>query len=567
MPYHISDKKNIQYLIALLKQQGIRQLVLSPGSRNAPMLISFPQDKYFEIYSIVDERSAGFFALGLALASGRPVVLNCTSGSALLNYAPAIAEAYYQHIPLVVVSADRPEHLIDQGYGQCLRQPQALATIVKAHLHLPQDAFEDEVQRPQSTQQLQALLSTAVEGVPGPVHVNMALSEPLYAMQQVEYPTVPTLPAVMPKSWALPVAFVQQWQASDKKMLLIGQLNKPSLALLQALKTVAQQPHVVVLSEALANTASIGYSNIDALLAAMLSDEQYKPQLVLSVGGHVVSKRIKQWLCGQSFEHWQLSEKQQLRDTFFNGVQRIDMPAAMAVEQLCAVSATEAACEEDAYGSRWQQLAHKVAQAHDSFVARLPFSDFKVYALLRAQLLQQARLHLHFANSAAIRYAQLFSWQTGEGYCPMQGNRGVSGLEGSLSTALGYAQHSEALQCLLTGDLAFFYDANALWNDYLKPNMRVLLFNNHGGGIFRFIEGPMQSGKLPYFETPHQRDAKALATAAGMRYKACYNDSELRAALPDFLSPQPQAYLLEVHTPAQDNDKVLKAYFAAVANG
>ncbi len=563
--YRLTNKKSVQYVMAALKQMGIRQVVLSPGSRNAPMLVSFPQDVDFDIYRIVDERSAAFFALGLALQSKQAVVLNCTSGSAMLNYAPALAEAYYQQIPLVVLSADRPEHLIDKGYGQCIRQPNALDSVVKASLHLPETAFDTTTTAADSIRQLQAVLHTTVSAVPGPIHINLPLAEPLYDTQKMAYPILPPFASIQNNNThALPDALLKNWCSTTRKLILVGQWHEDSAALRSVLALLAQRDDVFVLSETLSNIGSEFASNIDPLLAGMQGVEtQCQPQLVLSIGGQLVSKRIKKWLSTLSFAHWQITDRQHKRDTFFNNVQCINMDAVDCLQALAAELSIETNVQ---YAKDWRRIQAKVAEKHQNFKPMVPFSDFQAYASI-SQYVYKTNIdcNLHLANSAAIRYAQLFAWQQKDhSGLKMYGNRGVSGLEGSVSTALGFSQHAKQITCLITGDLSFFYDTNALWNPYLRPNFRIILINNQGGGIFRFIDGPLQSGQLDYFETPHQRHAAAIAKEVGMIYWHCNNTADLQAILPKVFAKDTGACLLEVQTPAQDNDKVLKAYFKSI---
>lgn len=560
MLYTLSNKKSVQYVMAALKQQGISQVVLSPGSRNAPMLISLPQDDYFELYSIVDERSAAFFALGLALQSGRAVVLNCTSGSALLNYAPALAEAYYQQIPLVVLSADRPENLIDKGYGQCIHQKGALQAVVKAHLHLSEAAFDTPAKAEESILQIQKLLQTATQGMAGPVHINMPFAEPLYDRERLSYPKLPKLlPLAIQKDVATLNTFVQEFKQARKKLVLVGQLppNQECVSLLRMLST---RKDVFVMSETLANAGTDFPSNIDPLLALMRQAKDtlpYVPDMVISIGGHLISKHIKKWLSTLSFSHWQLGEGQHERDTFFQTVKHLSYP----LDSIATILQGDILSQlEGNFASLWTNVQAKLTVYHKRFVQSVHFSDFKVYAIISAFIQQQADSYdLHMANSTAIRYAQLFSWDTDKH--KMYSNRGVSGLEGSVSSALGVSQQSERVSCCFVGDLAFFYDANALWNKYMHPRFKIIVVHNGGGGIFRFIDGPADSQQLPLFETPHKRMAKSLAMEAGMRYFSASSEAKLLTQLPHFFKTKDKPCLLEIHTPQDDNAKVLKAYF------
>ncbi len=239
----------------------------------------------------------------------------------------------------------------------------------------------------------------------------------------------------------------------------------------------------------------------------------------------------------------------------------------LATDCLQALAAEQAVLPNAHYAKDWQTVQIKVADTHQNLKASVPFSDFRAYANISQYICQNhIDCDLHVANSAAIRYAQLFDWQQKDHKhsLRMYGNRGVSGLEGGISTALGFGYHTHRLNCVITGDLAFFYDANALWNRYLKPNFRIILINNQGGGIFRFIDGPLQSGQLDYFETPHQRSAVSVAKEAGLTYWCVDNAADLQAFLPKVFAKDTGPCLLEVQTPAQDNDKVLKAYFESI---
>ena len=552
-----SSKTLSQTVVQLCLAKGIDRIVISPGSRNAPLTIGFTAHGSFHCYSVVDERCAAFFALGMAQQYQKPVALVCTSGSALLNYYPAIAEAYYSDIPLVVLSADRPSDLIDIGDGQTIRQENVYANHIEYSANCKEGISFQEFNEAEINRALNIALQKK-----GPVHINLPFSEPLYERQEI--------PSVTPRSTPLKVSFEnlteqtlhslqKTWKQSAKKMILVGTLPPNSVAQ-KWIDLVAEDPSVLVLTETTSNLHHPKIIPAIDTLISTLSEEafaQLKPNILLTFGGMVVSKRIKAFLREYPPEaHWHIDPKKAL-NTYFSLTEHIAMPPNSFFEAfLQKGEGTESDYQEQWLG-KWSYRRLQQAQ----FEKSLPHSDFKVYHSLFDSIPNQWMLQL--ANSTAIRYSQLFEMNPSLAiFC----NRGTSGIDGSTSTAIGAALASNKPTLLVTGDLSFFYDSNALWNQYIPKNFRMVVVNNSGGGIFRILPKAQEVAHFTqYFETKHSLTAKHLCKTYHIDYSAAKNEEELREVLTDFFKEGDAPRLLEVFTPSEVNDLVLKQYFKAIS--
>ena len=335
----ISNKDGLELLANIFIKEGIKDIVISPGSRNAPMMLTFPEYEEFNIYSIIDERSAGFFALGIAQKTRRPVVLNCTSGSALLNYAPAIAEAYYQQIPLIVLSADRPEKLIDQGDGQAIQQQDVYRNFIRKSVHLLEDIHSEK-----DAEAYQKLVFEAIEAaqypVMGPVHINVPFDEPIYGVKEKSEIQLIDFKLENP-NFNLEESRVkelqQKWNQASKKMIIVGQMT-PNQELNQILEELSNKQDVIVLTESTSNLhADVFVSKIDQTLTQIneSNESDFYPELVLSLGRHIVSKKIKAWLRkNENLAHWHISEDRYAHDVFYNIKEHIKSEETLFLNQL-----------------------------------------------------------------------------------------------------------------------------------------------------------------------------------------------------------------------------------------
>jgi 2-succinyl-5-enolpyruvyl-6-hydroxy-3-cyclohexene-1-carboxylate synthase len=540
-----------QFLIASCVSNNIKNVVISPGSRNAPLTIGFSNHKKINTYSVIDERSAAFFALGMAQQLQEPVAIVCTSGSALLNYYPAIAEAFYSNIPLVVISADRPAHLIDIGDGQTIRQPYVFENHVLASINLDEDLnIEGTI-----LEMLQEIITIA-KLQKGPIHINIPFDEPLYetTSEILNLDTVENNFEEIP----LPVDELQEyaniWNTSTKKIVLVGE-HFPSELLQTQLVHLTKDPSVLVLIENTANVSNAKFINsIDKLIFPLEESEltQFQPDILLTLGGMIVSKKIKQHL--RKFQpklHWHVDFKRAF-NTFHCLNHHFKISPELFFSQFFFLTKPI----ESNFQQFW--LAKKLIrlQKHQIFIENCEFSDLKVFDILLKSIPENSQLQI--GNSAAIRYSQLFDIKNNVNvFC----NRGTSGIDGSTSTAIGAAVVSTKNTIFITGDISFFYDSNALWNNYIPKNFRIIVVNNGGGGIFRFIPGPQQSGALDYFETPHKLTAKHLCKMYKFDYVTAKNEEELLFELSHFYEDKNAPKLLEIFTPRELNDQILKAYF------
>lgn len=551
----ISNKPGLELLANIFIQEGITDIVISPGSRNAPMMLTFPEYSAFNIHSIIDERSAGFFALGLAQKSQKPVVLNCTSGTALLNYAPAIAEAFYQQIPLIILSADRPEYLIDQGDGQAIIQQDVYHNFIRKSIQLPENIRSQEESKNYQTLVFQAIEATQ-SPVLGPVHINVPLDEPIYGLKDKEYVSLISFENSIITSKISKTKksdLLKKWNHAEKKLIIVGQ-HLPNQELNKLLKSLSEQG-VVIITESTSNMHFSDFvAHIDQVLTQITDKNESSlfPDLVISLGGHIVSKKIKAWLRKEVvYEHWHISLDNKAPNTFFHLKEHIQTEET-AVLNLFLDDEKNASN----YHASWTKIVKQAQKLHKKYLSNVAYSDLMIFSEVQKALPKKAQLH--FANSTPIRYSQFFKFNKD---IIINCNRGVSGIDGSVSTALGQSQKYIGQSILVTGDLSFFYDSNALWNNYLNSNFKIIIINNGGGGIFRFIDGPLKSGNIDLFETPHSRNAKTLAQDAGMEYRLCLEKDDLVLSLQELID-SPKSQLLEIFTPRELNDKVLKSYFS-----
>jgi 2-succinyl-5-enolpyruvyl-6-hydroxy-3-cyclohexene-1-carboxylate synthase len=570
-----------QTVVAQCKRNGITNIVISPGSRNAPLTISFSKDSFFTCYSIVDERCAAFFALGIAQNIRKPVAVICTSGSALLNYYPAVAEAFYSEIPLVVISADRPSYKIDIGDGQTIRQDNVFDRHIGYTANLRQDVshatdrilkytpqwlvgkdvkkIQEEIQG-FNTIELDCALQKAQE-FSLPIHINVPFEEPLYDF--VKEATIAFRSSLYLEKKDKYVAldtFKEIWQNTTRKMVLVG-VNEPDCVEQALLDNLANDPSVLVLTESTSNLHHPNFFNsIDSLVAPIeLSDNKValfkalQPEVLLTFGGLIVSKKIKAFLRQYAPKHhWHIGEKR-ANDTFFC----LEAHLKTSINSVLKEFYKHDIELESAYFATWNKVKTNYIKKGISYLEQIPFSDFAVFNTVLERIPEQYQLQL--ANSSTIRYAQLFHIkQSVQVFC----NRGTSGIDGSTSTAIGASQNEKKPTLLITGDLSFFYDSNALWNEYIKSDFRIILINNNGGGIFRILPGKEDTENFErFFETKHELNAFALCKMFGLGYQKANDESSLEDELSRFYTVSDKPKLLEIQTPRLLNNKILMDYF------
>lgn len=557
-----TDKKQIKNLAKICAAKGMKHVVLSPGSRCAPLVIAFNREPSIECISIVDERSAAFFALGIAQQTQQPVGLVCTSGSAILNYAPALAEAFYQKIPLVVFTADRPNEWIDQGENQSIQQFEVYKNYVKKSFQLPTQVVESK-DLWYSERIVSEAINTSRFPDFGPVHVNVPLREPLYNLEEDNDPAPKIIDFPQPeyhlseKTWE---NLIDTWQNSGKILIVAGGQKTRRTALEKYLQKISENSNVVVFKESISNVYGNDFIDcIDPVVETITHNnlKQFTPDLVVTFGGGVVSKKLKFWLRNNNPKaHWHITRFFEHWDNFQSLSKVIQADAEYFFEKLSTVKTNT----DSNYKKSMLELDSKAQLKHKKYLSKIPFSDFKVFEFLVENLPENA--NIHWGNSTPVRYANLLKTDAAKNLI-INSNRGVSGIDGVSSTAAGaaYTQPDKLTLCVV-GDIAFQYDINALWNNYLNANFKLIVINNGGGNIFKIIPGPDKLDELEkFFETAQNRNAELMAKSFGLKYFKADNEENLKNAYQNFIEEKNQPAILEIFTNSHESANSLKNYF------
>lgn len=551
---------------SFLYAHGLRRVVCSPGARSAPLVLAFSRGAPFTHYIVPDERSAAYVALGMSLTSAKPTILLCTSGTAVLNYAPAVAEAFYQDVPLLLFTADRPPEWIDQQDGQSIRQERVYDRHVKASYCLP-----DDITTPHklwyATRMIKEALLLVCTPPKGPVHVNVPLREPLYTLPAIKKNNASLfrgdfiLPPLPPFLWG--TALQEDLSKAPRLLVVAGQhdacasSNGSSSAMVRAITFFAETTGAVVVGDVTSNLQDVPHaiSCVDACLLALDDPSTMTPDLLISFGHAFLSKQLKHLLrTHPPGRHWHVGAHALSPDTF----QALSHPistAPLAFFEGFAVSAFSPALsiprERTRYQTYWQSLYARMRARRDVFLQDVPWGSLYVAQKLIRSLLADTVLHL--ANSMPVRYAD---WVGLTACRRVYANRGTNGIDGCLSTAVGAALALPGcVHVLLLGDMAFLYDRNALWQRQLPPNLKILLFNDHGGGIFRCIEGTAALPECEEFFVTHQPLTMAhTARQHGLQYFVADNMADFDRLFPVFMAPCNTTALLEARfkEPAQE---------------
>ena len=552
--------KNIlaQSITDLCFKKNIKNIVISPGSRNAPLTLGFNLNPYFKTYSIVDERAAAFFALGIAQQIKFPVILVCTSGSALLNYYPAISEAYYSNIPLVILSADRPEKLLNIGDGQTINQKNVFNKNIGYSENLNQnDNYFLNLfgLRDNNQEKINKALNFSIEKQ-SPVHINIPFSEPLYEItNSLSVDLINKIPRLNNQNVKKVSSFRNKWQNSIKKIILIG-LSSPDLLSEKSIDLLAGDSSLLVLIENTSNVYHPSFCNkIDQLMAPLTNKElkEFRPEILITIGGMIISKKIKAiFRDNKPNEHWHIGIHD-ANDTFFCLTKHFKTSPNNIISKLYENFNDNGS---DFY-NKWDLVISKRKEKHKKYLSNLIYCDFKVFDYVLNSIPSKSMLQV--SNSSAIRYTQLFDLDSSINvFC----NRGTSGIDGSTSTAVGAASVFKGNTVFITGDLSFFYDSNALWNNFIPTSFRVILINNKGGGIFKILTKDNNTELFKkFFETKHDLYAKDLCNMYGFEYFVSNDEDTLKNVLNDFYNESEKPRLLEVITDNDYNQDYLLNYF------
>ncbi len=508
----------------------------------------------------------------MAQQLGRPVGLVCTSGTAVLNYGPAIAEAYYQHVPLLILTADRPPEWIEQQDGQTLNQREVYGKHVKASYQLPADYVHPDAAW-YAARVLNEAINLASQYPKGPVHINVPLREPLYPAPGEEIPfgkvriieQLASGAILSPEQW---ISLREVWDDCDRKLIVVGQYPD-SPALLEVLRQMQSEMQIPVVGDIISNTHTLpgAYRYADSFLMRKEEawQETLRPDLLITFGNSVISKNLKLFLRKNKPDfHWHLQPSGTAADPFQTVTHVLPVGPEYFFGTLFAdldyqhfLSGDEAD-GDGAYFRDWQKAEQEAARRLGKLFRGAAFGDFGAVVEVMNSLPDNSILHV--ANSMPVRYANFAGLQPQQ-RVEVFANRGTSGIDGCTATAVGAALQTGKVVVLLTGDVAFFYDRNGLWHNYLPPNLRIVLLNNHGGGIFRLIDGPAGQPELEeYFETRQVLRAERAAGDFGLEYLSCQTLEELLKHLPAFFASDGKAKLLEIETDPQVNAQVYRQF-------
>ncbi len=539
-------------MVALCAAKGITHAILSPGSRCAPISLAFARHPAIHARTISDERSAAFIALGMAQQLEQPVVLVCTSGSAAYNYAPAVAEAFFQQIPLLVITADRPSEWIDQWDGQTIRQANIYGKHVKATFDFP-DEFSHQDKVWHANRICNEAINLANAFPAGPVHINIPLREPFYPEIEEEY----TFGQVRQIEHLEPLQVLSDTMLSQlkekirpfKRVLIVPGQQKPDAKLQDILNGIAGEMKAVAVTDTISNLQSEhSICFHDHFTGNPEFAELLKPDLVISFGKSIISKNLKLFLRKSQASHWHIVPQGYTPDTYqaLNSIIHGD-----PVEVLGMLKDTLSS--NQAFAEDWKAFDRKMRRQLPEILAKAAFGEYQALHEVVQKIPAHAKLHV--ANSMSIRYLNFLGPRPQEIIC----NRGTSGIDGSNSTAVGCVFTTKDPVVLITGDMAFFYDRNAFWHNYPMNNLRIILLNNHAGGIFRLIDGPAKQPELEeFFETHQALTAEKLAEEYQMEYFQVKEKEGLESALTTFFDKSLNPKILEIITESPKNAEILK---------
>jgi len=511
--------QHIYDLVGLCADFGVEKAIVCPGSRCAPLLIGFGKHPVIETISVTDERSAGFLGLGMAQQSGKPVVLVCTSGTAAQNFAPAVTEAFYQNVPLIVLTADRPPEWIDQWDGQTIRQNNLYADHVKGSYIFDKN----------NVAVAETAFNLALDGGPGPVHLNIPIREPFYLEKnrKIIFNAKPQRPQRF-KKYEIDETVWNEFESllkSSEKVLVLGGQMEPNLELVELLN----QLEFPVLGDVISNLHGVdeGIQSIDLMFKTV--DKTMALDFLITFGRSIVSKNLKLYLRKyKPKHHWHIGEGM-VGDPFKALSKTIVMPSLQFFKEWSKRNEgkiTKVVKGKSNYFTLLSEAQKKVDKNLNSKLENSEFNYFSAVQKIIQNLPEKCELHL--GNSMPVRIANFIGIKnpTIDVWC----NRGTSGIDGVVSTAVGHALAEPAQKhVLIIGDLSFFYDRNGLWLNHEFPrNIRIVILNDNGGGIFNMISGASSQGNLTeLFTTPHQRTAKLTAQEFGLEYRSAKSLEEI----------------------------------------
>ncbi len=543
----------IVQIVDILFTLGVEDVVISPGSRNAPLTNAFYAKFGLKCTSIVDERSAAYYALGKSLQTQKPSILVCTSGTAALNYAPAVAEAYFQGVPLLVLTADRPPELISQQDNQTIYQTNLYGKNIKKSFEFPADVLTNSAIK-KCEEIIREAYEISTKGFNGPVHINIPLREPLYDELPKANQLIPT-PEIQKKEnkHTVPNEFLESWNNANSIYIICGQ-SSPNNELKEAIERIAKDHRVVVFTEAISNIQK-GVTICSPDVSINVSDKNISnsgPTMVVYFGGHVVSKKLKNFLQEQTHaEFYFVEDSERIIDTYrlLKNTLRISPSGLLNVLPIKEGKA-------NSFKKYWKNKNVNCLKKSLEYLEHIPFSDLKVYEKI-SELLPKDAIVIA-GNSSAVRYLHYFGQKNRIFYA----NRGTSGIDGCLSSAAGIASKTNREVYAILGDLSFIYDSNALWNRDFPKNLKIIVVNNKGGGIFKLIQGPSDHASYnDFFKAHHPVKMNKIAEAFGFKHIYCNTKEQLNQSIQQITGKNVDRVILEIETPDDGDTETTKDFF------
>ncbi|MCC6722262.1 MAG: 2-succinyl-5-enolpyruvyl-6-hydroxy-3-cyclohexene-1-carboxylic-acid synthase [Bacteroidia bacterium] len=523
-------QSSINNLVSHIYALGVRHALLCPGNRNAQITLSFANHKGFKCYSIVDERSAAFTALGIASYIKFPVVVVCTSGTAVLNFYPAIAEAFYSQIPLIIITADRLPNLIDQWEGQTIRQNQIYEKHILASYSY---GFKDV-----KSFDFEKNLLKCVYPVKGPIHINIPLDEPHFEKsQKFHFPKIKKyLINKEQLECKIPNVILPQ------KIIVFAGADADSSKYKREFEALSKQKNIVLLADILSGLHNVQNIKNWDVVCNLSSNETIKsicPDLLITIGKFTVSKSFKLFIKqNKPKAHWHITANGTIADPYQTNPVEVKCYENLFLKYLI----NETKKSENKFFNKWLEVSHYFDKKSSELFKPKIFNEFSVTKFIIENTDKNSSLYL--SNGMPIRYASYLS-----GFCKdfkIFGNRGTSGIDGISSSAAGVSMANKNKTILITGDISFFYDINGLWNKYLSKNFKIVVFNNNGGGIFRLINGPDEKLREEYLSAGTGRNCISVAESFGITYFSAKNYNELNLNFKKFIGYDKSPAIFEV---------------------
>ncbi len=553
-------------IASICAKKGINHAVLCPGSRNAPLVLAFTRHREIKSRTFSDERSAAFIALGMAQNLKQTTILLCTSGSAAYNFAPAVAEAYFGHTPLVIFTADRPAEWISQMDGQAIHQAEIFGKHVKKSFQLPQD-YEHADSKWAINRIVNEAINLSSQEPKGPVHINAPFREPLYPSADLTWSYSDNVRVINEHTPAYDMTEEQRvtieshWPENHHVLLVAGQQDV-NADLIEAVTTISKQHHLPVLGDVISNLhpldGVISHADLFLSQASVAIKKTLAPDLLITFGGSVISKQVKNFLREYPAKtHWHIQCAGSVPDTYQSVTCIFNTKATTFLNFLGSLSSKKnfESQKQENYSKLWEVEERRSLRTLNTFFPQKDYAEFEFVREIINHL--PATCNLHLANSMSVRYANYIGLHVNHKEVHVYANRGTSGIDGCTSTAIGHTLASGIPNVLITGDLAFFYDRNAFWHNYSLPDLRVVLLNNHGGIIFKMIDGP---GSVPeseeFFVTRQQLNAKKLCEEFNFDYLKLDNKRKLKNLMKDFFDFDGRTKILELETDIAVNKNI-----------